>query len=58
MQKDVFTVTVKIKASHTSDMKNATTYLRSASCPYGPWNPRELVCETNYMEVRTGSVLW
>ncbi|NP_001385029.1 zona pellucida protein precursor [Gallus gallus] len=51
LEKDVFTVTVKIKASHTSDMKNATTYLRSASCPYRPWSPRELVCETNYMEV-------
>ncbi|NXU47879.1 ZP4 protein, partial [Turnix velox] len=51
VQEDVFTVTVQIKASHTPDMKNAATLLKRASCPYGPWTPRELVCERNYMEV-------
>ncbi|NXN85296.1 ZP2 protein, partial [Bombycilla garrulus] len=51
LEKDVFTVTVQIKTSHTPDMSNATTHLKSASCHYGLWNPRELICESNYMEV-------
>ncbi|NWY71902.1 ZP2 protein, partial [Erithacus rubecula] len=51
LEKDVFTVTIQIKASHTADMSNATTHVKSASCHYGLWSPRELICESNYMEV-------
>ncbi|NXN93710.1 ZP2 protein, partial [Rhinopomastus cyanomelas] len=51
LEKEMFTVTIQIKAAHTPDMKNATTHLKSASCSYGPWSPRELVCESHYMEV-------
>ncbi|NWW64145.1 ZP2 protein, partial [Ifrita kowaldi] len=51
LEKDVFTVTIQIKASPTSDMSNATTHLKSASCHYGLWSPRELTCGSNYMEV-------
>ncbi|NXM73255.1 ZP2 protein, partial [Serilophus lunatus] len=49
--KDMFTITIQIKISHTPDMKNATIHLKSASCHYGPSSPRELLCESNYMEV-------
>ncbi|KAK2533887.1 Zpax [Columba guinea] len=55
MQKDVFTVTIQIKSSRTPDMKNVRTHLKSASCPYGLCNTRELLCESNYMEVSAGS---
>ncbi|KFQ25560.1 Zona pellucida sperm-binding protein 2, partial [Merops nubicus] len=51
LEKNVFIITTQIKASHTPDMKNATTHLKTASCYYGPWSPRELLCESNYMEV-------
>ncbi|KAM6279768.1 uncharacterized protein LJ264_002168 [Porphyrio hochstetteri] len=59
LDKDVFTVTVEIRASPTPDMRNATTHLKSASCRYGLWSPRELVCERNYMETKTGEAsIW
>ncbi|KFP69980.1 Zona pellucida sperm-binding protein 2, partial [Acanthisitta chloris] len=55
LEKDVFTVTIQIKASHTPDMENVTVHLKSASCHYDPWTPRELVCESNYMSVSIGT---
>ncbi|TFK14209.1 Zona pellucida sperm-binding protein 2 [Platysternon megacephalum] len=51
IESDVYTVTVQIQAATNPDMKNALTHLKTVSCPYSPWHPRELVCETNYMEV-------
>ncbi|XP_074845247.1 uncharacterized protein LOC142010733 [Carettochelys insculpta] len=51
IESNVYTVAVQIKAAASPDMKNAATYLKTVSCPYGPWYPRELVCENNYMEV-------
>ncbi|NXU43558.1 ZP2 protein, partial [Drymodes brunneopygia] len=50
-EKDVFTVTIQIETSHTPDMKNATIHLKSASCHYGLWSPRELLCESNLVWV-------
>ncbi|XP_014457086.1 uncharacterized protein LOC102558415 [Alligator mississippiensis] len=48
---DVFTVTVQIKVATNPDMKNAATHSKTVSCLYDSWHPRELICETNYMEV-------
>ncbi|XP_030051452.1 uncharacterized protein LOC115465185 isoform X2 [Microcaecilia unicolor] len=46
-----FTITVQIDVANTSDMKNASSCLRTLSCSYFSWRPREILCETNYMEV-------
>ncbi|NWX07718.1 ZP2 protein, partial [Caloenas nicobarica] len=51
LEKDVFTVTIQIKSSLTPDMKNVRTHLKNASCPYSLCSTRELLCESNYMEV-------
>ncbi|KAM5163337.1 uncharacterized protein ACMZJ9_006072 [Mantella aurantiaca] len=45
-----FTVPVTIEISSRPDMVGAISYLKSTSCPYY-WSPREIFCETNYMEV-------
>ncbi|XP_018428485.1 PREDICTED: uncharacterized protein LOC108801009, partial [Nanorana parkeri] len=45
-----FTVPVMIEISSRPDMVGAISYLKNMSCPYY-WSPREILCETNYMEV-------
>ncbi|XP_077344947.1 uncharacterized protein LOC143988905 [Lithobates pipiens] len=45
-----FTVPVKIEISSRLDMIGAVSYLKNTSCPYY-WSPREIFCDTNYMEV-------
>ncbi|XP_068135182.1 uncharacterized protein [Hyperolius riggenbachi] len=45
-----FTVQVKIEISSRPDMVGAEVYIKTVSCPYY-WKPREIFCETNYMEV-------
>ncbi|XP_029451817.1 zona pellucida sperm-binding protein 2-like isoform X2 [Rhinatrema bivittatum] len=46
-----FTITVQIDVSTTPDMREVSSYVRALSCSYFPWSPREILCETNYMEV-------
>ncbi|XP_077147580.1 zona pellucida sperm-binding protein 2-like isoform X1 [Ranitomeya variabilis] len=45
-----YTISVKIEIASRHDMVNALSYMKVVSCPY-VWNPREIICETNYMEV-------
>ncbi|KAM4694420.1 zona pellucida sperm-binding protein 2-like [Discoglossus pictus] len=45
-----FTLTVKVAVSPNSDMSGAASYLKKVTCPYN-FDARELLCETNYMEV-------
>ncbi|XP_069830187.1 uncharacterized protein [Dendropsophus ebraccatus] len=47
-----YTISVKIDIAARRDMGDAVTYIKATSCPY-VWSPREIVCETNYMEVST-----
>ncbi|KAG8129756.1 hypothetical protein E2320_016416 [Naja naja] len=46
-----FTLTIQIQAATHPGMHNAVLLNVPVSCSYGPWHPREIVCETNYMEV-------
>ncbi|KAM3931003.1 uncharacterized protein RB166_004494 [Leptodactylus fuscus] len=45
-----YTVSVKVEISSRRDMMGAVNYMKMVSCPY-VWNPREIICEKNYMEV-------
>ncbi|XP_069582923.1 zona pellucida sperm-binding protein 2-like [Ranitomeya imitator] len=45
-----YTISVKIEIASRHDMVNAMSYMKVVSCPY-VWNPREIICEMNYMEV-------
>ncbi|XP_054859819.1 zona pellucida sperm-binding protein 2-like [Eublepharis macularius] len=46
-----FTLTFQILAATGPDMRNAASLEVPVKCSYGPWQPREIVCEANYMEV-------
>ncbi|XP_026567420.1 uncharacterized protein LOC113443430 [Pseudonaja textilis] len=46
-----FTLTIQIQAATQPEMHNAALLNVPVSCSYGPWQAREIVCETNYMEV-------
>ncbi|XP_072000243.1 uncharacterized protein [Engystomops pustulosus] len=45
-----FDVGVKIEVASRRDMTDAVNYMKVVSCPY-VMNPREIICEANYMEV-------
>lgn len=42
---------IQILAATNPEMRDAAPFVVPVSCPYGPWKPREIVCEANYMEV-------
>ncbi|XP_034953223.1 uncharacterized protein LOC118075386 isoform X1 [Zootoca vivipara] len=46
-----FTLNIQIKAATDPEMQHAVVLNIPVSCSYGPWQPREIVCEANYMEV-------
>ncbi|XP_036604714.1 uncharacterized protein LOC118841425 [Trichosurus vulpecula] len=52
IQNDVnFTVTVQVHVASDPQRTEVAIYQRSVSCSYSSWCSREIVCETNYMEV-------
>ncbi|XP_078503881.1 uncharacterized protein LOC144762531 [Lissotriton helveticus] len=46
-----FSMNVTIDISSTPDMVSAVTYVKKLMCPAYLWSAREIICETNYMEV-------
>lgn len=50
---ELFSLTVNIKVSSFSSMRAAVTYTYPMYCSYASWASREIVCEENYMEVKT-----
>ncbi|XP_042308842.1 uncharacterized protein LOC121922947, partial [Sceloporus undulatus] len=46
-----FTLNIQITAGMDPEMRGAVVLKVPVSCSYGPWQPREIVCEANYMEV-------
>lgn len=46
-----FALTIQIMAATNPEMNNAATLRELVSCSYSQWQPREIVCEANYMEV-------
>eukprot|EP00062_Callorhinchus_milii_P015022 gi/632964973/ref/XP_007898660.1/ PREDICTED: uncharacterized protein LOC103183151 [Callorhinchus milii] len=54
---EMFTLTVQIQISATSDMTVAQTYQHTMKCSYYPWMTREILCEKNYMEVSVQRII-
>ncbi|XP_062975040.1 uncharacterized protein LOC134393944 [Elgaria multicarinata webbii] len=46
-----FTLNIQIQAATDPEIHDAVVLNVPVTCPYGPWQPREVVCEANYMEV-------
>nr|XP_056705892.1 uncharacterized protein LOC130477835 [Euleptes europaea] len=46
-----FSLTFQILAAAGPEMRDAAALVVPVTCSYGPWQPREIVCEANYMEV-------
>ncbi|KAF7243858.1 Fibrillarin-like rRNA/tRNA 2'-O-methyltransferase [Varanus komodoensis] len=46
-----FNLNMQIQVATDAEMRDAVVLNVPVMCPYGPWQPREVVCEANYMEV-------